>query len=49
MIGIIGGTGLYSMEGLKIAMSHDIDTPFGKPSAPIMRGRPAAVWNHAPW
>lgn len=39
MLGVIGGSGLYSLEGLKIDKEHDIDTPFGKPSAPIIEGR----------
>ncbi len=39
MIGIIGGTGLYRMEGLEVTRSEDIDTPFGQPSGPVMLGR----------
>ena len=39
MIGIIGGTGLYRMEGLEVTRSSDIDTPFGRPSGPVMLGR----------
>ncbi len=39
MIGIIGGTGLYRMEGLEITRSTEIDTPFGQPSGPVMLGR----------
>jgi 5'-methylthioadenosine phosphorylase len=39
MIGIIGGTGLYRMEGLEVTRSADIDTPFGPPSGPVMLGR----------
>ena len=31
-IGIIGGSGLYDMEGLKNVEELEIDTPFGKPS-----------------
>ncbi len=31
-IGIIGGSGLYQMEGLSQVEEVDIDTPFGKPS-----------------
>ncbi|GBD03281.1 S-methyl-5'-thioadenosine phosphorylase [bacterium HR19] len=38
MIGIIGGTGLYNIEGLKIKKEVDIDTPFGKPSDKIAVG-----------
>jgi 5'-methylthioadenosine phosphorylase len=39
MIGIIGGTGLYRMEGLEVTRSAEIDTPFGPPSGPVMLGR----------
>ena len=39
MIGIIGGTGLYRMEGLEVIRSMQIETPFGQPSAPVMLGR----------
>jgi 5'-methylthioadenosine phosphorylase len=31
-IGIIGGSGLYQMEGLTQVEEADVDTPFGKPS-----------------
>lgn len=37
-IGIIGGSGLYEIEGLNIVETLEIDTPFGKPSAPIVIG-----------
>lgn len=37
-IGIIGGTGLYRMENLEKLESVSISTPFGNPSAPIIRG-----------
>lgn len=39
MIGIIGGTGLYRMEGLEVNEVRQLDTPFGQPSAPVMIGR----------
>ena len=39
MIGIIGGTGLYRMEGLEVTRSTEIDTPFGHPSGPVILGR----------
>jgi 5'-methylthioadenosine phosphorylase len=42
MIGIIGGTGLYRMEGLELTRSSEIQTPFGPPSGPLMLGRLAA-------
>ena len=31
-IGVIGGSGLYAMEGLKVIAERRIDTPFGEPS-----------------
>lgn len=38
MLGIIGGTGLYKIDELKILETRTIETPFGKPSAPITIG-----------
>jgi len=40
LVGVIGGTGLGDAlaEQLTGAKFHDVDTPFGKPSAPIMVG-----------
>ena len=38
-IGIIGGTGLYQIEGLKDIREVDIDTPFGRPSDSIVLGK----------
>ena len=38
MLGVIGGSGLYALDGLEITNEHDIETPFGKPSAPIIEG-----------
>jgi 5'-methylthioadenosine phosphorylase len=37
-LAIIGGSGLYSMTGLTETVEHDLETPFGKPSAPIVVG-----------
>lgn len=39
MIGIIGGTGLYRMDGLEVSETREVDTPFGHPSSPVMLGR----------
>jgi len=39
MIGIIGGTGLYRMDGLEVTDSREVDSPFGRPSGPVMQGR----------
>jgi 5'-methylthioadenosine phosphorylase len=35
---VIGGSGLYSMSGLDEVKDVELDTPFGKPSAPIILG-----------
>jgi 5'-methylthioadenosine phosphorylase len=37
-VGIIGGTGLYEIEGFENKTTHDIDTPYGKPSDSIIVG-----------
>ena len=37
-IGVIGGSGLYDMPEITDKELLDIDTPFGKPSAPLMIG-----------
>ena len=37
-LAIIGGSGLYNMTGLTNTSEHDLETPFGKPSAPIVIG-----------
>ena len=37
-IGVIGGSGLYGMEGLKVEEERRIATPFGEPSDPFVIG-----------
>ncbi|GAB4465366.1 MAG: S-methyl-5'-thioadenosine phosphorylase [Anaerolineales bacterium] len=37
-LAIIGGSGLYAMQGLDDAKELNLNTPFGKPSAPIVVG-----------
>jgi len=37
-LAILGGSGLYSMTGLTDTSENDFETPFGKPSAPIVIG-----------
>ena len=37
-VGIIGGSGLYEMEGIASLQSVDMDTPFGRPSDAITVG-----------
>ncbi len=38
VLGIIGGSGLYNIEGIKDVKAVSIDTPFGKPSDSFMVG-----------
>ena len=38
-IGVIGGSGLYQMEGLRDTTEHKIDTPFGPPSDILLGGK----------
>lgn len=42
-VGVIGGTGLYDMEGLTDVEGVDISTPFGKPSDTIVVGKLGGV------
>jgi 5'-methylthioadenosine phosphorylase len=37
-LAVIGGSGLYNMPDLKDPLEQDVETPFGKPSAPILVG-----------
>lgn len=37
-VGIIGGTGLYELDGLENVETFDVETPFGSPSSSITRG-----------
>ena len=39
ILAVIGGSGLYQMPGLESPREHDINTPFGKPTAPVITGR----------
>lgn len=38
-IGIIGGSGLYQLDGVEIIKKHTMDTPFGAPSGDIIEGK----------
>jgi len=38
VLGVIGGSGLYRMPGLEDPQEISLDTPFGRPSAPIVGG-----------
>ena len=39
VIGVIGGSGLYKMEGLDFKEKVSIDTPYGPPSDEIILGK----------
>jgi len=39
MPGIIGGTGLVTLEGLQLERRQTVGTPWGEPSAPLLHGR----------
>ena len=38
-LGVIGGSGLYQITGLEEIQSLEMETPFGKPSSPVVLGR----------
>lgn len=38
-IAVIGGTGLTSLQGLKITDREIVQTPYGEPSGPLVRGQ----------
>ena len=37
-LAVIGGSGLYEMPGLQETQAHELETPFGEPSAPVVIG-----------
>lgn len=43
MIGIIGGSGIYGMEGIEGASWVEVETPWGRPSDAILVGRLSGV------
>jgi len=38
ILGVIGGTGIYDLEGLANVRHVEVDTPFGSPASPIIMG-----------
>jgi 5'-methylthioadenosine phosphorylase len=38
ILAVIGGSGLYAIQGLKDVRENVIETPFGEPSAPVVTG-----------
>lgn len=43
MIGVIGGSGVYEIDGLEDATWRDVDSPWGAPSDQILTGRLGGV------
>jgi 5'-methylthioadenosine phosphorylase len=39
VVGVIGGSGIYDLPGLEDIREEHVDTPWGKPSAPLRMGR----------
>ncbi|HEY6477424.1 MAG TPA: S-methyl-5'-thioadenosine phosphorylase [Polyangia bacterium] len=39
ILGVLGGSGLYDIDGLTDARSAEVSTPFGAPSGPLLGGR----------
>jgi 5'-methylthioadenosine phosphorylase len=37
-LGVIGGSGIYQMDGVRHVRHHDLTTPFGTPADPIIAG-----------
>ncbi len=38
-LGVIGGSGVYQMDGVQVVEEHTLDTPFGDPSDAIVEAR----------
>ena len=38
VLGVIGGSGLYAMQGLEAVETRELETPFGVPSSPVILG-----------
>ncbi len=38
-LGVIGGSGVYQMEGVEVVSQHQLDTPFGAPSDSVVETR----------
>ncbi len=39
MLAIIGGTGIYKIDGLEVLEEVAVDTPFGEPSAKVVKAK----------
>lgn len=38
-IGVIGGSGVYNIDGIELLREHDVNTPFGSPSSKITEAK----------
>jgi 5'-methylthioadenosine phosphorylase len=43
ILGVLGGSGLYDLEGLEDLREQIVSTPFGEPSGPLVTGRLAGA------
>jgi 5'-methylthioadenosine phosphorylase len=43
VLGVIGGSGLYALDGVDVVAEHDIDTPWGRPSDKIFEAQVSGV------
>src|SRR3954471_12327358 len=39
ILGVLGGSGLYDIDGLVDSRADQVSTPFGAPSGPLVTGR----------
>jgi 5'-methylthioadenosine phosphorylase len=39
VLGVIGGSGVYKMDGVDLSREHKISTPFGEPSDAVLEGK----------
>lgn len=39
VLGVIGGSGIYKMDGVDFVREHSIETPFGKPSDAVLEAK----------
>ncbi len=38
-VGVLGGSGVYTLEGIEIMKEHNVETPFGKPSDAVVEAK----------
>lgn len=39
VLGVIGGSGVYQVDGIEVVQEHNVQTPFGAPSDSVIEGR----------